>query len=162
METNSHQDSSDPQIVPGKVVVGHGVASGSAGDPRFPKGTLGLQWDLFEARGLQLDGFFRGTINVSVAPLIPVPVRAQHTFRDVKWHADCPPEDFSFFDLRISVGSAAFVPACIYWPHPETKPEHFQDPHVVEVLAPLIDGVRTGDAVRLAVDPQRMKFTSSC
>ena len=35
-------------IISGKIVKGHGVASGRARDPRFPEGTLALQWPIFE------------------------------------------------------------------------------------------------------------------
>ena len=59
-------------LINGTVVRGHGVASGCAGDPRFPAGTLGLQLPIFASLGLQLDGFYHGTINVSLAPLVPM------------------------------------------------------------------------------------------
>ena len=38
-------------IISGQIVEGHGVASGRAGDPRFPEGTLALQWPIFEKNG---------------------------------------------------------------------------------------------------------------
>ena len=55
-------------IISGKIVKGHGVASGRARDPRFPEGTLALQWPIFEINGLNLDGYYRATINISVFP----------------------------------------------------------------------------------------------
>ncbi len=142
----------------GIVVSGHGVASGAAADPRFPAGTLALQLPVFARLGLDLDGLYHGTLNVSVAPLVPRPQQALSTFRDVKWHPGCPAEDFSFFDIRIAAVEGEPVQAYIYWPHPETKPEHFQDPHVVEILAPRLDDIAEGLPVRFWVDPGRMKF----
>ena len=38
----------------------------------------------------------------------------------------------------------------VYRPHPETKVEHFQDESLVEVLAPWVEGIRTGSGVMLA------------
>ena len=146
------------KTVNGKVVAGHGVASGRAGDPRFPDGTLGLQWPYFEELGLDLDGIFRGTVNVSVKPLTPRPINAMHTFRKVKWHPDCPAEDFSFFAIQIRVGVSDFKDGYIYWPHPETKPEHFQDPHVVEILAPRLEGVEVGMSAQLSYDAECLAF----
>jgi hypothetical protein len=51
--------------VKGKVQRGYGVASGKSGDPRFPKGTLELQKPFFYERGLNLDDYYSGTINLS-------------------------------------------------------------------------------------------------
>ena len=149
------------EVIEGKIVTGYGVASGNAGDPRFPEGTLALQWPYFIAGGLDLGGIFRGTINISVAPLKPEPIRALHTFPKVKWHDDTPSEDFSFFQIRIALGDGPPVGGYIYWPHPETKPEHFQDPHIVEVLAPSLDGVANGVAVRLWTVPEQIAFARS-
>jgi hypothetical protein len=145
-------------LINGKVVRGHGVASGSGGDPRFPAGTLALQLPIFARLGLQLEGFYHGTINVSVAPLLPQPQRPIVTYQEVQWHPGCPAEDFSFFDIKIAGAAGVAVPAYIYWPHPETKPEHFQDPHVVEILAPHLEDISEGLPARLWVDPARMKF----
>ena len=50
------------------VVKGHGVASGVGGDPRFPQGTLRIQFPIFSALGLDLSGYHPGTINLSISP----------------------------------------------------------------------------------------------
>jgi hypothetical protein len=39
----------------------------------------------------------------------------------------------------------------IYHPHPETKERHFQDASIVEVIAPLIEGIRYGDIIELQI-----------
>ncbi len=146
--------------IQGSIVAGHGVASGQAQDARFPDGTLALQWKHFLEAGLSLEGFHRGTVNVSVAPLRPLPVRSCLTVRKVKWHESAPSEDFSFFPVRFGRRGGKAVEALIYWPHPETKPEHFQDPHVVEILGPWMEGLHEGCAVSIWADPQQIQFRS--
>ncbi len=51
-------------IISGKIVKGHGVACGRAGDPRFTEGTLALQWPIFEMNCLYFDGYYRAPINI--------------------------------------------------------------------------------------------------
>ena len=135
------------------VVRGHGVASGVARDPRFPAGTLQMQFPFFAKHGLQLGGFFPGTINLDISPASYRILQPKQTIADLRWHPDCPPETFSFFDCRID-GEAALI----YYPHPETKPEHFQSPSVLEILAPELEGIRYGKRVQLSTKPQQIEF----
>ena len=146
------------QLIIGSIVRGHGVASGCSNDNRFPDGTLSLQCPIFESMGLDLTGYYKATINVSVHPFKPKPIKAFQTFRRVKWHPDCAAEDFSFFEVKLNLADDNSVSGLIYWPHPETKPEHFQDPHVIEIMAPKIQGLTTGDKISFKVDKQQMHF----
>lgn len=146
------------QLITGSIVRGHGVASGCSNDERFPDGTLGLQWPFFISKGLDLNRYYRATINISVCPLRPEPVCAFHTFRNIKWHPDCPAEDFSFFQVELKLEDDKSVDGLIYWPHPETKPEHFQDPHVIEIMAPKIPELSLGDKVTFLVNKSQMRF----
>ena len=50
-------------ILPFTVVKGHQVASGIANDPRFSEGTIAAQLPYFKALGLNLEGFYRATLN---------------------------------------------------------------------------------------------------
>ena len=143
--------------VSGHVVQGHGVASGQANDPRFPQGTLKLQMPVFETHGLCLDDYFPGTINISIQPACYEVKQAKYTFRQVKWAENAPPEDFSFFDCRVILPSSKRLPGLIYYPHPETKPEHFQDPATLEVLTKFIEGMRYGMSIGLELDPQQLR-----
>ena len=118
-----------PQRTPGVVVRGHGVASGRAGDPRFPHGTVAMQIPFFRERGLDLAGF----------------------------HPEMPAETFSFARATLVRDGARF-PAWIYWPHPETKPEHFQPGGVAEVIAPPVPGLAYGDRVVLETMPDQAVF----
>lgn len=144
------------QPVSGTVVRGHGVASGQGGDPRFPGGTIAMQAPLFKASGLDLSPYHTGTLNVSIAPLRYAVVRPRRTFRDVRWSPTEPAEDFSFFDCRLRHADVR-RDGLVYYPHPETKPEHAQPPDVLEVLAPFIEGLRYGDAVVLELDPAQIR-----
>lgn len=145
---------SDGRRVPGRVVEGHGVASGLAGDPRFPEGTIRLQLPQFAARGVDLSRFHPGTVNVSIAPRRWELVAPDHTLRDVRWHDEAPPEDFSFVRIRFVGPDGTPHPAMVYLPHPDTKPDHAQPDDVVEVLAPHVPGLSVGDDVVLVVDPE--------
>ena len=49
----------------GLICQGHGVASGKKPDLRFPDGTIALQYPLFADRGLDLNSYFKGTVNIS-------------------------------------------------------------------------------------------------
>lgn len=140
----------------GTVVPGHGVASGQGGDPRFPGGTIQMQRAAFALRGLCLDAYFPGTINVSIHPYRYAVQQAKYTFRQVKWAKDAPPEDFSFFDCRVVLKGARRLPGLIYYPHPETKPEHFQDPTTLEVLTEFIDDLSYGMSLGLELDPTQL------
>lgn len=141
----------------GTVVQGHRVASGQGGDPRFPTGTIQMQKPAFALRGLYLDAYFPGTINVSIAPHHYAVQQAKYTFRQVKWAEHAPPEDFSFFDCRIVLDGKR-LEGLIYYPHPETKPEHFQDPTTLEVIAPLIEGLSYGMSLELELNPLQLSI----
>ena len=146
-----------PSCVHGTVVRGHGVASGRAGDPRFPRGTVALQAPFFRERGLDLSGFFPGTVNVDVSPWSFSPGPDALRFERVKWHPDVPPETFSFARATL-VRKGERRPALVYWPHPETKPDHFQPPGVVEILAPRVPGLEPGDAVAIEAGPDQARW----
>lgn len=142
--------------VTGTIIRGHGVASGQGGDARFPGGTIRLQRPAFAAQGLVLDSYFPGTINISIYPHQYVVKQAKHTFRQVKWADNAPPEDFSFFDCRVVLKTDQRINGLIYYPHPETKPEHFQSPDTLEVLTEFVDDLSYGIKVGLELNPEQL------
>ena len=149
----------DPHaMIAATIVQGHRVASGLNGDRRFPGGTMKMQAPHFLARGLDLSTCHPGTLNVSIAPVRYRVVQPRLTFRGVKWHPHEPAEDFSFFDVRITPVGASAVDGLIYFPHPETKPEHFQQPDVLELLLPWTEGLPYGARVMLQVPEEQMEF----
>ena len=155
------QNRPSSQVISGTIVRGHGVASGQNGDPKFPGGTLSMQVPHFLERGLDLSGYYLGTLNVSIAPSRYEVERPRVILRDVKWHPTEPSEDFSFFDAAIRKPGGDWVGALIYFPHPETKPAHFQPPDLLEVLATSrIDDLAYGDSVELALDTGQLAIVT--
>jgi hypothetical protein len=155
MDTTSHH------TIIGRLVEGHRVASGLNGNPRFPGGTLRMQIPHFLALGLDLRSFHLGTLNVSIAPLCYRVVKARHTFTNVKWHPTEPAEDFSFFDVRVIRPDESPIAGFIYFPHPDTKPEHFQQPDVLELLLPFVKGLHYGMELSLEIPTTQMVIESS-
>ncbi len=144
--------------IEGIFTEGYGVASGRASDPRFPGGTIALQIPFFRQRGLDLAVFHPGTLNVAIAPCRYAVKKARITFRAVKWSPIVPAEDFSFFDCRVVTAGGDEREGLIYYPHPETKPEHFQPPDVLEVLTSYIEGLSVGDAVTLILAGEQIEI----
>lgn len=128
----------------GVVKRGYGVASGSAADPRFPAGTLRLQMPHFKARGLDLSDCYPGTINLDISPWRFAVGEPDYRFEYLRWSPDVPVETFSFCRCEIEHNGSS-IAAWIYYPHPDTKPEHFQDAATVEILAPRLEGIGYGD-----------------
>ncbi len=146
------------QRIPATIVPGHRVASGQNGDPRFPGGTIRMQLPHFASLGLDLSEYHPATVNVSIAPWHYVIAAPRMTCRDVRWHPSEPAEDFSFFDLALQTATGTLAHGFIYYPHPATKPEHFQQTDVLELLLPWIEGLRYGNHVTLAVPAGQMRF----
>jgi hypothetical protein len=146
-------------MISATIAQGHRVASGMNGNPRFPGGTLRMQLPFFRELGLDLSRYHLGTLNVSIAPLSYRVMQSKITFRKVKWHPEDPAEDFSFFDVVVHRDDAAPVSGLIYFPHPDTKPEHFQSPDVLELLLPWTEGLGYGTKIKLDVPAAQMTFT---
>jgi hypothetical protein len=144
------------QRVPGVVMQGHGVASGQGQDPRYPQGTIALQKPVFAAQGVSLNAYFSGTLNISIQPYQYAIKAAKYTLRAVQWTMADFTEDFSFFDCQLILKGNRTYPGLIYYPHPETKPEHFQSPDVLEILTEYIADMQYGEAVLLAIDPTQI------
>ncbi|MEO5915657.1 MAG: hypothetical protein ABIS50_15595 [Luteolibacter sp.] len=144
------------QTISARIVRGHQVASGQNEDPRFPGGTLRMQAPFFKALGLDLAPFHPGTLNISLAPCGYIVRRPRHTFKGLKWHPVEPAEDFSFFDVRVICPDGSRVTGFIYFPHPATKPEHFQNPDVLELLLPYVEGLSYGMELRLEIPQDQM------
>jgi hypothetical protein len=145
-------------MISATIVQGHRVASGLNADPRFPGGTLRMQLPFFRDLGLDLSGYHLGTLNVSIAPMSYRIVKPKFTFREVKWHPTEPAEDFSFFDVTVHRNNAPPMSGLIYFPHPDTKPEHFQKPDVLELLLPWAEGLSYSGKINLKVPIGQMDF----
>ena len=144
-------DDSQPWIyVQGQLQTGYGVASGRAMNSPYPAGAIALQTPHFQQLGLDLTPYYPGTLNISIAPAQFQLIQPQWTFPLVHWFPGSCPETFSFSPCQvIYLGQA--VSGLIYYPHPETKPDHFQDLSTLEVLAPFIDQVNPNSIIHLGV-----------
>lgn len=153
MNSSSNASSGDDALwnsIPGVIVPGHQVASGRATDSPYPRGTIEMQIPHFQARGLDLSGLFLGTLNVAIAPYIPRLIAPDLTFEQVKWSPEHPAETFSFSRCQLEAKGQHYT-GWIYYPHPETKPAHFQAPTTLEVLAPEIAGLTYGDSIQISL-----------
>jgi hypothetical protein len=135
--------------VSGVIVRGHQVASQASKD--YPRGTIEMQLPFFKSLGLDLGGCYPGTLNVSISPMVFAMTHPEHTFRDVEWTSLHPPEHFSFSRCRIIFLGNRYD-GWVYYPHPETKKRHFQNPSLVEILAPAIPGIGYGSLVDIQLN----------
>jgi hypothetical protein len=143
----------------GIIQPGHGVASGKNQDDRFPKGTLAMQLPFFKQQGLDLNLFFLGTLNISIQDHIFKLGQPSYSFPSIKWSPDLPAENFSFYSCTIQTmkGQKSYN-SFVYWPHPSTKPEFQQDPSVLEVMAPQVEGAKYGDEIIITADSDTINF----
>ncbi|WP_334190682.1 hypothetical protein [Noviherbaspirillum sp.] len=132
--------------IPGTLIPGHGVASGSGDDRRYPGGTISLQQPFFLQHGIDFSPYFPGTLNVDLAPCKPVP--HEPLFDGViRWFEEIE-ERFVISPARLRVNGCEHA-GLWYYPHPETKPAHHQPDSVVELLMPRIAGLAPGVAVEV-------------
>lgn len=133
------------------LVRGYQVASGQAKDARFPHGTINAQRPFFKALGLNLAGFYAGTLNLKFACKAVYINDADYYFRNVKWHNTLPAEDFKLSYCQLIVNNSDYK-ALIYQPQAATKIEHFQADNQLEILAPYIDDLKYGDELYLTTN----------
>jgi hypothetical protein len=140
-------------LLHGRVVRGYRVASGPSAD--YPYGALDRQRPLFAARGLDLSGYFNGTLNIDIRPCAFVMLKPQYTFHHVEWTDLHPPEHFSFSRCGVIFRNVEYD-GWVYYPHPETKLRNFQNPSLLEVIAMPIPGIKYGDEVEVLVNPEEV------
>jgi hypothetical protein len=141
----------------GIVIQGYRVASGPSRD--YPYGTLDRQRPIFKARGLDLEGYFNGTLNIDLRPSKFKLIKPEFTFRNVEWTDLHPPENFSFSRCKVIYKEIEYE-GWVYYPHPETKLRHFQDPSLLEVIALPIPEIKYGDEVQVSVHPDRIEVSA--
>ena len=139
----------------GILVQGYRVASGPSKD--YPYGALDRQRPIFKSRGLVLSGYFNGTLNIDISPQIFKLTKPEFTFHDVEWTDLHPPEHFSFSKCKVVYNNAGYE-GWVYYPHPETKLRHFQNPSLLEVIATPIPGIKYGDEVQVLVNPDEIEI----
>jgi hypothetical protein len=143
--------------IPGKVARGYRVASAPSRD--YPYGTLERQRPIFKSLGLDLDTCFNGTLNIDIRPLTFRVLRPQYTFERVAWTDLHPPETFSFSRCLVFYKGLDYD-GWVYYPHPETKERHFQNPSLLEVIAMPIPEIQYGDAVKLGINSGEIEIST--
>lgn len=138
------------QKVEGTVLQGYRVASGLTDTSPYPAGTLVMQLPHFLQRGVDLRPYFLGTLNILIAPHQFRMVSPEITLEQVPWTDSHAPETFSFSRCQLQWLGNTFE-GWVYYPHPETKPMHFQPSDCLEILMPKIAGIRYGSHVELAI-----------
>ncbi len=139
--------------VKGILVKGYGVASGPSQD--YPYGALDRQRPHFKERGLDLDAYFNGTLNIDIRPVTFGLVKPEFTFRDVHWTDLHPPEHFSFSRCKVAYRDVEYE-GWVYYPHPETKRRNFQNPSLLEVITYAVPRIQIGDEIQVLVNPERI------
>ncbi len=153
-----HDTHSPWLTIPGVLARGYRVASGPSQD--YPYGALDRQRPLFKARGLDLDGFFNGTLNIDIRPATFSMLKPRFTFAHIEWTDLHPPETFSFSACRVLFGGSEYE-GWVYYPHPETKLRNFQNPSLLEVIARPISGIRYGDTLQVQVDMREIRIATN-
>ncbi|MCE9647268.1 MAG: hypothetical protein K8S20_14825 [Chloroflexi bacterium] len=154
----SNQDPDPRFLVRGTIIRGYRVASGPSKD--YPYGALDRQRPIFKSCGLDLDGYFNGTLNIDIRPLAFRIIKAEFTFRQVRWTDLHPPEDFSFSSCTVTCKTVEYG-GWVYYPHPETKLRHFQDPSLLEVIAMPIAGIQYGDEVQVSIKMNEIEVSGT-
>lgn len=149
-------DSMGRQVLSGTVVPGHGVASGAAADSPHPAGTISLQLPHFAARGVDLSGLRPATINLDVGARVTID-RPTLTLTDVAWTDHHDAETFSFVRCFVKWAATTLF-GYVYYPHPETKPAHFQADSVLELLMPDLPGLAYGNELSIEVPSGSISF----
>ncbi|MCC6299638.1 MAG: hypothetical protein IT314_10085 [Anaerolineales bacterium] len=141
--------------VHGRIVEGYRVASGPSAE--YPFGTLDRQRPIFAARGLDLSNYFNGTLNIDISPRTFKLIKPEFTFHNVEWTDLHPPEHFSFSRCKVIFRDVEYD-GWVYYPHPETKLRHFQNPSLLEVIAAEIKDIRYGDEVDVLVNAEEISI----
>ncbi len=136
--------------VHGIIAQGYRVASAPSKD--YPYGALDRQRPIFKSLGLDLDEYFNGTLNIDIRPNTFEMKSPEFTFHAVEWTDLHPAEHFSFSRCKV-LYAAIDYDGWVYYPHPETKLRHFQNPSLLEVIARPIPQINYGDAVDVLLNP---------
>jgi len=138
----------------GILVQGYRVASSPSKD--YPYGALDRQKPLFKLRGLDLSGYFNGTLNIDIRPHTFKLIKPEFTFHNVEWTDLHPPEHFSFSRCKVIYQSFEYE-GWVYYPHPETKLRHHQNPSLLEVIAHPIPQIRYGNEMEVLLNSEEIE-----
>ena len=146
-------------LIDAQIIPGYRVASGQAGDSRFPNGTIMKQAPHFADRGLDISPYFSATINVNIAPFQFKILKPSYHFLKVNWSPHMPSEDFYFFDL-IATYIGTQHRGLVYMPDPNTKIDHVQASDTLELLLPKIEGIQYHRPITLRLNDDQLSLST--
>ena len=144
-----------PALLKGILVKGYQVASRPSKE--YPYSALEKQKPYFKALGLDLYKYHNGTLNISIAPVGFKMSAPEFTFELVEWTDLHPPETFSFSRCKVRYEGNEYD-GWIYYPHPETKKSHFQNPSLVEIITYEIPHIQYGDPVEIELNSREISI----
>jgi hypothetical protein len=143
--------------IKGIVVQGHRVASQPS--DVYPYGTIEKQKPVFKALGLDLESFYNGTLNISISPNTFKLVKPEITFEYLEWTDLHPPETFSFSKCTLIYKKVRY-PGWVYYPHPETKIRHFENPSIIEILTQHVPDIHYADHVKIELNSAEIAIST--
>ncbi len=144
--------------VPGIVIKGYGIASGTNPDSPYPDGSLVMQQPFFKELGLDLQGFYIATINIDISPYEFELFNPAFKFENLKWYETVPAETFSFSGCIIEYENNKKA-GYIYYPHPETKSRDFHSKSTIEITAPYIENISYGARLQVYLNKEEVRLT---
>ena len=137
---------------------GHRVASGLAEDSPFTDGTIKLQKPFFKDKGLDLEPFFMGTLNLNISPYSFNFINPEFRFENIKWTKNFEAETFLFSKCRL-IYKDQQIDGYVYYPHPDTKIGHFKDNSILEIIAPKINNISYNDEMIIIINTDEIEVT---
>jgi hypothetical protein len=83
--------------------------------------------------------------------------KPEFTFPLVEWTDLHPPETFSFSRCKVKFEGKEYA-GWVYYPHPETKKTHFQNPSLIEVITYEVANLKYGDTLEVEINPQEISI----
>lgn len=145
-----------PSLLKGILVKGYQVASRPSKE--YPYSALEKQKPFFKVLGFDLYEYYNGTLNISIAPLEFKISAPEFTFDLVEWTDLHPPETFSFSRCKVRFEGNEYD-GWVYYPHPETKKTHFQNPSLIEIISYEIPNIKYGDSVEVEINSKEIKIS---
>ncbi len=130
------------------VIPGFGVASGNNPQSPYPQGSIAMQTPFFKELGVDVSTYYQGTLNLDCKVASLQLRKADYCFEKLKWNSTTPPETFSFVRCAL-LSNQGWIDGLIYYPHPETKPDHIHPDNLLEVLAPFTEEFQYGTSVKI-------------
>lgn len=118
-----------------------------------------MQLPYFKKLGLDLYNYYPATLNINIFPKKFELINPEYTFRNVKWFADKPAENFSFSACNVIYKNKLYE-GYIYYPHPETKTDHFHDGSTIEVITKFLKSISYHTSIHIEININQVNIKS--